>query len=124
MANGRGALFDPPDPLGVRDLLVISDLDGERRNARIFLAAAYDRESLMDQFSGRIQWKEAVEWDQQRQAVPAVRRLTFGALCLRTEPLPRPDPVAVTAANGFVRQSDPPVAPRASCTPSSEHQNS
>ena len=98
MSNGRGAFFDPPDPLGTQDFLVIPELDGERRDARIFMAAAYDRETLMDQFSRQVQWQDAVEWDEQRQAVAAVRRLTLGALCLRTEPLSDPDPRALTAA--------------------------
>ena len=98
MSNGRGAFFDPPDPLGTQDFLVIPELDGERRDARIFMAAAYDRETLMDQFSRQVRWQDAVEWDEQRQAVAAVRRLTLGALCLRTEPLSHPDPRVLTAA--------------------------
>jgi ATP-dependent helicase HrpB len=98
MTNGRGAFFDPPDPLSAHDFLVIAELDGERRDARIFMAAAYDRDTLMDQFSHRVQWQESVAWDDQRQAVAAVRRLTLGALTLRSEPLADPDPRALIAA--------------------------
>jgi ATP-dependent helicase HrpB len=98
MTSGRGAFFDPPDPLGTHDFLVIAELDGERHDARIFMAAAYDRDTLMDQFSRRVQWQERVAWDDQRQAVAAVRRLTLGALTLRSEPLADPDPRALAAA--------------------------
>ena len=98
MTNGRGAFFDPPDPLGTHEFLVIAELDGERRDARIFMAAAYDRDTLMEQFSRRVQWQERVDWDAQRQAVAAVRRLTLGALTLQSEPLADPDPRALTAA--------------------------
>jgi ATP-dependent helicase HrpB len=108
MTNGRTAFFDPPDPLSTHDFLVIPELDGERCDARIFMAAAYDRATLMDQFSRQVKWQEAVAWDDQRQAVTAVRRLTLGPLCLRSEPLAAPDPRSLTAAmltgirrNGF-----------------------
>lgn len=98
MANGRGAVFDRPDPLSSEGWLVIPELDGERREARIFMAAPCDREHLMSQFRGRVRWQEEVGWDEQRKAVAAVRRLTLGALCLRTEPLADPDPRALSVA--------------------------
>jgi ATP-dependent helicase HrpB len=98
MTNGRGAYFDPPDPLGGHEFLVIAELDGEGRDARIFMAAAYDHDTLMEQFSQRIQWVEQVAWDDRRKAVAAERRLVLGALCLRNEPLTAPDPGALTAA--------------------------
>ncbi|PKN26868.1 MAG: ATP-dependent helicase HrpB [Deltaproteobacteria bacterium HGW-Deltaproteobacteria-21] len=98
MTNGRTAFFDPPDPLSTHDFLVIPELDGERCDARIFMAAAYDRATLMDQFRRRVEWQEEVAWDNQRQAVAAIRRLTLGPLCLRSEPLADPDPRRLTAA--------------------------
>ena len=98
MTCGRGAFFKPSEPLGAHDFLVIAELDGERREARIFMAAAYDRETLMEQFSHRVQWKDRVVWDEQRQAVAAERRLTLDALTLRSEPQNSPDPRALTAA--------------------------
>jgi ATP-dependent helicase HrpB len=98
LANGRGACFDPPDPLAVHDCLVVAELDGERREARIFLAAAYDREDLMVQFEGAIQTRDAIVWDEQRQGLVAERRRLLGELVLHREPLARPDPAALTAA--------------------------
>ena len=98
MANGRGAYFDPPEPLMAHDWLVVAELDGEHREARIFLAATYSLETLMEQFGHRTQWQEHVTWNEQRQTVEAVRRLTLAALILRTEPLPHPDPKEVRTA--------------------------
>ena len=98
MSNGRGAFFDPPDPLGVHDFLVIAELDGDRRDARIFMAAAYDRDTLMTQFSPRVQWQTTVGWDDQRQAAVAERRLLFGEMTLRSEALAQADPRSLTAA--------------------------
>lgn len=98
MANGRTAFFEPPDPLGVHEFLVIAELDGDRRDARIFLAAAYDRDTLMDQFAHRIRWEASVAWDDRRQAVMAERRQHLGALTLHSEPPADPDPQALTDA--------------------------
>ena len=98
MTSGRGAYFDPPEPLGVHDFLVIAELDGDRRDARIFMAAGYDLHTLMAQFGDRVRWEERVSWDDRRQAVAAVRRLTLDALILRSEPLAAADPRAVSAA--------------------------
>ncbi|MCJ8499472.1 ATP-dependent helicase HrpB [Desulfatitalea alkaliphila] len=95
MTSGLGAFFDTPDPLGGHDYLVIAHLDGERREARIYLAAAYDRDTLMHQWTHRLKWQETVTWDDQRQCVSAERRLTLGALVLRREPQTDPDPQAV-----------------------------
>ncbi|MBI5549902.1 MAG: ATP-dependent helicase HrpB [Desulfobacterales bacterium] len=98
LSNGRGAYFDPPDPLGVHEGLVVAEMDGERREARIFLAAAYDRNTLTAQFEGRIQVREDTYWDDSRQALSAERRWMLGELVLRSEALARPDPQVVTAA--------------------------
>jgi ATP-dependent RNA helicase HrpB len=98
MANGGGAYFDPPEPLTGHDFVVVAELDGARRDARIFMAAAYDRHDLLEQFDQHIQWQEQIAWNDHSRAVEAVRRLKLGALTLRREPIPRPDPRAVTAA--------------------------
>jgi ATP-dependent helicase HrpB len=98
MANGRGAYFDPPEPLAAHNFLVVAELDGDRRDARIFTAAAYDRDSLLAQFSHRVQWQDQVVWNDQKESAEALRRQTLGALTLSSEPLRAPDPQAVTAA--------------------------
>lgn len=98
LTNGRGAFFDPPEPLGGHDFLVIAELDGERSEARIFLAAAYDRDALMDQFHKQIKWREEITWDDQRQALAAQRRMILGELTLQSEPLAHPDLQALADA--------------------------
>ncbi|MFO7714460.1 ATP-dependent helicase HrpB [Desulfosarcina sp.] len=98
LASGRGAYFDPPEPLSTSEYLVAAHLDGDRQEARIFMAAATTKESLLDQFAQRVRWQAMVSWDDQRQAVSAVRQLVLGALTLATETLTCPDPQAVRAA--------------------------
>ena len=98
LANGRGAYFNRPEPLSTSEYLVAAHLDGQRREARIFMAAIIDRQELLDQFSHRIHWQETVTWDPKRQAVTAIRKRVLGALTLATESLPHPDPEDILKA--------------------------
>jgi ATP-dependent helicase HrpB len=98
LTSGRGAYFDPPEPLGASEFLVVAQTDGDRREARIFMAAETDKQHLLDQFSRRVRWQEAVAWDSKRQAVSGVRKLVLGSLTMDTEILTHPAPEAVTEA--------------------------
>jgi ATP-dependent helicase HrpB len=98
LANGRGAYFEQPEPLAAEEYLVAAELDGDPRDARIFLAAAYDAATLLDQYAHRISWNETVVWSRERRAVSALRIQSMGALILRSEPLPHPDPDKVLTA--------------------------
>jgi ATP-dependent helicase HrpB len=98
LTSGRGAFFDPPEPLGANEYIVAAQLDGNRRDARIFMAAAIDRQHLLEQFAHRIQWQEDISWNRRRKAVEANRRLMLGALSLATEPLRTPPADAVMPA--------------------------
>jgi ATP-dependent helicase HrpB len=98
LANGRGAVLDPVEPLAGEAFVIAVDLDGNRRNARIHRAAACDADILMTQFAEQVQWAETVAWDPARQVVAARRDLKLGALTLRSEPLNAPDPNQLLAA--------------------------
>ncbi len=91
LANGRGAYLDPAAPLSTESWLVAVELDGERRNSRIFKAAAYNLSLFKEQFAGQTETVDVVEWDAERKAVAARRELKFGALTLQSEPLAAPD---------------------------------
>jgi ATP-dependent helicase HrpB len=94
---GRGAVFDPAEPLAAADYVVAANLDGDRREARVFLAAGYDESTLRAQFGDRIQRYQEVSWDPGRQAV-TVRQVTqLGALVLASRPSAAPDPGRVQA---------------------------
>ena len=75
-----------------------ADLDGERREARIFLAAAYDLATLLDQYAGQVHTRKILDWDARRQAVVAERELRLGALVLKSEQLSAPDPAGIASA--------------------------
>jgi ATP-dependent helicase HrpB len=98
LTNGRGAFFAAPEPLSAADYIVAADLDGERREARIFLAAAYDLATLLDQHAGQVNTRKIIDWDARKQAVVAERELRLGALVLKSEPLSPPDPAGILSA--------------------------
>jgi ATP-dependent helicase HrpB len=98
LASGRGAYLDPREPLADEAYLVAAELDGNRRNARIYRAAACDGHDLIEQFADRIHWSEVINWDPERRIVTAQRELKLEALALRSEPLAAPDPDKVMAA--------------------------
>ena len=92
LSDGGGAHLSSIEPMSTEPFLVAAELDGNRTDARIFLAAAYDRQTLEDQFQGRIQSKETVRWDAESRSVVGMREKTFGALVLTEERIAAPDP--------------------------------
>ena len=98
LANGKGAQMQPADALAGEDYLAVADLDGDRRVARIFLAAPLSRAEIEEDFTDAIAAEEIVEWDARKAAVSARSRLILGALALEDKPLATPDPARVTTA--------------------------
>jgi ATP-dependent helicase HrpB len=98
MANGRGALFAHPDPLGSEDYLVIADLEGGQQWARIDLAAPVSLQDIETLYADRIRVEDEVSWDDGAQAVRATRQRRLGSLILSEQGLSKPDPSAISKA--------------------------
>ncbi len=98
MANGRGALFANPDPLGSEDYLVIADLDGGTQWARIDLAAPVQLRELETLYADQIRVVDEVSWDDTAQVVHATRQRRLGQLILSEQGLSKPDPSLITTA--------------------------
>ena len=98
MANGRGASFAGPDPLGAEDYLVIAELDGGQQWARIDLAAPVSGTELVRLYEDDIVETEAVAWDEKTQSARATRQRRLGSLVLSQQPLSKPDPSLIAAA--------------------------
>ena len=98
LANGRGAFFSDPQPLGVEEYLVVPDLDGNQQNARIYLAAPLDRETMTTRFAGQIRQVETIVWDPGSHRVTSRRQQRLDHLVISDKALLNPDPHRVTAA--------------------------
>ncbi len=98
LANGRGAVLPTGDPLGAADWLAIADLDGDKREARVFLAAPLTLADIEDNFADLSETVDFVSWNSRDQAVLARRQRRFGALVLADEALADPGRQRVGAA--------------------------
>jgi ATP-dependent helicase HrpB len=98
LANGRGAVVDPADPLAAAEFLAVADLDGDRQNARVFRAAALTRAEIERVFAARIATRDIVEWDAREAAAIARRRTVLDALVLADRALPEAPADALAAA--------------------------
>jgi ATP-dependent helicase HrpB len=96
-------VLPPGDPLAAEDWLAVAALDAGQSDARIFLAAPVELETLENAFSDRIRSVEFVAWDQREQAVVARRQDRLGQLALRDWPLANParDKVAAAMMEGI-----------------------
>lgn len=112
LSNGRGALLDAHDGLAGEPWLVMAELDGQQREARVFLAAALDLTDLEADFAAQSIEQDRLDWDAREGAVMARRERRFGALLLDSRPLPDPPPDALLAALcGGIRASGMQVFP-------------
>ncbi|MCR6630579.1 MAG: ATP-dependent helicase HrpB [Magnetospirillum sp.] len=98
LSGGRGAFFADPEPLSAEEWLVAAELDGDRREARIFLAAALTKAEIEEHFGDGIQTTEAVEWDRREEVVQARRQRRLFALVLDEQKLDKAAPDRLAAA--------------------------
>jgi len=98
LRNGSGAYFSETQLLSGSPHIVAAELDGQRRESRIFLAAPVALDDIERFFSEQILREELVAWDAEADAVRARRQERLGALLLRELPLRNPDPEAVADA--------------------------
>ncbi|MBY6210736.1 ATP-dependent helicase HrpB [Microbulbifer agarilyticus] len=98
LSNGRGAHFSHDDDLAQEAFLVVADLDGQGRDARIQLAARIDRELLHEYFSGLIEQREAVRWDTSAGRAIASKQTLLGKLILEEKPAQDISPELISRA--------------------------
>ena len=98
LAAGNGARLTNDDPMADEPWLVIADLDGDRREAEIRLAAPVSLADIRSLHAGAIIEVEVCDWDARKSAVVAERRLCLGAIVIQSEKSPNPDPDRVRQA--------------------------
>jgi ATP-dependent helicase HrpB len=98
LSNGRGAMLPARDPLAAEDFLAIGSLDGEAREARIFLAAPIALAEIEEDFAGAIEENAVLAWNPRAEMVEAKRARRLWSLVLDEKPLKNPPPDQVVAA--------------------------
>lgn len=98
MAGGGGALFPRHEPLAAEEWLALAETDGDRREARIFLAAPLALAEIEDLFAEHIRDESVCRWDGREEAVHARRRRVLWSLVLEDKPQKDPDRAAQAAA--------------------------
>ncbi len=92
LSNGRGALLAPEDALAGQAFIVAAHLDGQAREARVFLGASIAQAEIEALMAGQIRREPELLWDSAQGAVIAREQRRLGALVLDEKALPKPAP--------------------------------
>jgi ATP-dependent helicase HrpB len=82
LSGGKGAYLAPDDPLAGEHLLVVTDLDGDTREAKIRQAVPIAEAELRALYADQIGWTEVCEWSKRDRRVLARKQERFGAIVL------------------------------------------
>jgi len=105
LANGRGASVDRASPLAREPFLVVAEITGSAAQGRIVLAAPLTLGEIEAQFSGRIESRDEISFDDRSASLRARRLRRLGAIVLAEQPM-RVAPTDATArmlADGIAR---------------------
>lgn len=90
LANGRGGQLDESERLAGSPWLVVADLQGQARNARITAACAITEEDLLAELGPRVEIRVETVFDREKGAVRQREIRRIGAIVLSEKPLPAP----------------------------------
>ena len=98
LSGGKGAVLDLADPLAGARLLVVTDTDGDPREARIRQALPLTEAELRGLFGAKITWENICQWSRRERRVQPRKQLRFGALALEDQIWKDAPPEAIAAA--------------------------
>ena len=82
LSGGKGGILDDADPLANARLIVVTDTDGNPREARIRQALQITEAEVRATFPDQIAWIDNCEWSKRERRVIARRQEMFGAIAL------------------------------------------
>ncbi len=82
LSGGKGAVMSEEDPLAATRLVVVTDLDGNPREARIRQAIVFSEAELRGLYGNQITWQNRCIWDKRERKVSARQQEVFGTLTL------------------------------------------
>jgi ATP-dependent helicase HrpB len=86
------------DPLASEDFLAVGSLDGDAREARIFLAAPISLGEIEEDFAAAIETPAILAWNPRTEQIDAKQQRKLWSLVLEEKPLKNPPQEAVIAA--------------------------
>ena len=95
LRNGRGAELHGAQVLSEHSYVAVAELDDQRPESRIFLAAGITLDEIRQTFGEQITTDDVVEFDDATSSVVARRQERFGAIVLRDVDSAAPAPEAV-----------------------------
>jgi len=90
LANGRGGQIDPAERLAREAYLVVADLQGQAKNARIAAAAAISEAEVIEGLGHRIETRIETIFDREKGLVRQRETRRLGAILLGERMLPAP----------------------------------
>ena len=85
LSGGKGAYFNLGEALANNRLIVATDLDGDKRDTKIRLAASISEGELRTLFQNQITTQHLCEWSKRERRVVAQTQEVFGALTLSAQ---------------------------------------
>ncbi|MCG7518796.1 ATP-dependent helicase HrpB [Ruegeria sp. Ofav3-42] len=82
LSGGKGVVLANDDTLAAAPYLVVTDTDGNPREARVRMAAQISEREIRDLFADQIDWVETCDWSKRERRVIARRQERFGAITL------------------------------------------
>jgi ATP-dependent helicase HrpB len=82
LSGGKGALMEEADPLASTRLLVVTDTDGNPREARIRQAIGITESQVRNLFEPHIDWADSCLWSKRERRVITRRQERLGAIAL------------------------------------------
>jgi ATP-dependent helicase HrpB len=98
LSGGKGAVLPEGDALSGARLIVVTDTDGDAREARIRQAVALSEAELRGLFGDQIQWRRLCRWSRRERRIEAREQECLNALVLRDQVWRDPDPEALVTA--------------------------
>ncbi len=82
LSGGKGVMLENDDTLAAAPYLVVTDTDGNPREARVRMAAQITEREIRDLFADQVNWVESCEWSKRERRVVARKQERLGAITL------------------------------------------
>lgn len=97
LSNGKGCFLSPEDRLNDQIWLVVADLDGQRRDGKVFMAAPITLDEIESLFPTQITTETTVSFDDKKQRILGISHRKIGALSLQQTSTQKLNPADVQA---------------------------